>query len=109
MKKKAPVTNIIVAVLWVVLGILALSAGYQLALFGLIPINGVLVIIIGIVWLAVTLFSWLRPQQPTAAVPAYQPGQMPPTTPPGYGPGQMPPITPPSYGPGATPGQPTPI
>jgi len=98
-RKSNPIFNVLIGALWVVLGVIAQTTGTGLRLFGFIPINGVVVMIIGVVWIVVSIFMWMKPAGQSAAMP----GQMPPTAVPRYDPNQMPPVAPPNYGPGQMP------
>ena len=67
--KRGPVTNIVVGVLWLALGIFAMASKANLGLLGVIPIPNILVVIIGVVWTALGIFAFVRPR-PAAVAPA---------------------------------------
>ena len=64
-------TNIIIALCWIGLGIFAMIDGWQLGLFGVIPIPNILIIIIGVVWLFFGIRAKMQP-----AAPEPEAGQM---------------------------------
>ncbi|MCL2653966.1 MAG: hypothetical protein FWD63_09305 [Propionibacteriaceae bacterium] len=80
--KKPGLQNIIIGVLWIIIGVIALSAGIQLALFHVIPINGIVVILLGVVWAGFGIYQKTRPVQPPPQPQAYPYPQAPGPNPP---------------------------
>jgi len=64
--KKDGIRNVVIGALWIIIGIIALFGNIQLALFHLIPINGIVVIVLGVIWGGVGVYQMIRPSQPAA-------------------------------------------
>jgi len=72
--KRGPIINIVVGLIWIGLGILAMTSKTSLALFGVVPIPNILVVIIGVVWAVLGIVALLRAHPaPVAPAPVAQP------------------------------------
>jgi len=75
-KVKFPWLSALVPVLLVFVAIFATANGYELLLFHIIPVNGILVAVVAAIWLIVVIVQYIRARQAAANAPA--PAPMPP-------------------------------
>jgi len=69
-KVKFPFLSVLFPVLLLVVAVIAQAGGYQLLFLRVIPVNGLVVAAIALVWLVVVLAQWVRARQaPSPAVP----------------------------------------